>query len=142
MSYQSLAFAARFLCGHFGTLCIKGSSATFKRSHPRCSVRKGVLRCSPVNSAKFLRTLFYKAPLDDCFCTLVLFNIREKNKRKIFQEGIFTDAFIMFKVNITIFTIIQEYLPSQCHSINEFKINKKYSYMDILKNLQIIYKQG
>ena len=50
-----------------------------KRSHRRCSVRKGVLRpatllkkclwhrCFPVNFAKFLRAPFYKTSLGDCF---------------------------------------------------------------------------
>ena len=76
--------------------------ATFRSSHQRCSIKKGVFRnftkftgntcarvsfliklqalkkrlwhrCFPVNFAKFLRTPFYGTPLDDCFWTFLLF---------------------------------------------------------------------
>ena len=60
------------------------SLTNLKGSHQRFSIEKGVLRnftkltrkhlcqkirhrCFPVNFAKFLRTLFYRTPLDDCF---------------------------------------------------------------------------
>ena len=73
---------------------IKLDYVTDRSSHRRCSLRKGILRnvekltgkhlclrpatllkkrlwcrCFLVNFAKFLRTLFYRTPLGDCFCT-------------------------------------------------------------------------
>ena len=47
-----------------------------RSSHQRCSIKKGVLRnflhrCFPENFAKFLRTLFYRTPAGDCFCSVL-----------------------------------------------------------------------
>ena len=75
----------------FVTSHICNMSSNTRSSHQRYSIKTGVLknfvnftgkhlcqrvflikkrlwhRCSPVNFAKFLRTPFYRAPLNDCF---------------------------------------------------------------------------
>ena len=78
----------------------------FRRNHCRCSVRKGVLRpetflkkaltqvCFSVNFGKFLRTPFYRTPLDDYF--LDLSDNRQCNP-KFFADS--TSLFSTFKVH-------------------------------------------
>ena len=56
-----------------GSTCARDSSATLlkKRLWPATLFKKRLWhRCSPVNFAKFLRTLFYRTLPDDCFAYL------------------------------------------------------------------------
>ena len=63
-----------------------------RSSHQRCSMKKGVLRnflhrCFPENFAKFLRTLFYRTPAGDCFCSVLFCFVLLKFLHSSFWTG-------------------------------------------------------
>ena len=67
-----------------------------KSSHRRCSIEKvilknfakftGIHRCFPVNFAKFLRTIFYRTHLDDCFRLCTIEKLKPTRKGSIGDE--------------------------------------------------------
>ena len=104
--------------------------------HHMCSMKKGVLRnfakfpgkhlwvsylikrlwhrCFPVNFAKFVRTPFYRTPLDDCFWYILFILILRKRDFKVSSTK---NSFRLFK------TIDKDYLINLIKNILPFPIH-------------------